>query len=182
MSTNYQARLQAFLDMVVLAFKCDLTRSVSFMYDGEVGARHLNSAVPASLLYDNVSLTADVHLGVSHYSSNANGREKCISRDRFYLSFFFYLVNKLKQATDASGSAILDNTIILAGYNVIDGSHNGSINEGTPMIVGGGKSFMHPGNCFDLASADTKDLFFTFNGFLNMGLTSFQGRSSTVSI
>jgi hypothetical protein len=182
MSDNYAARVQAFADMIVLAFKCDLTRSVSFMYDGEVGARHLDSAVPANLLYDNVSLTADVHLGVAHYQSNTNGREKCISRDRFYLSFFFYLLNALKQAKDPSGSAILDNSIMLAGFNVIDGSHDGSVNEGTPMIVGGGRNFMHPGNCFDLAGADMKDLFFTFNGFLGMGLPSFQGSTKAVSI
>jgi hypothetical protein len=182
LSSDYSARCQAFFDMVLLAFKCDLTRSVSFMYDGEVGARHLDSAVPSTLVYDSVDLSADVHLGISHYSSNTNGREKCISRDRYYLSQFFYLLNNLKGATDPSGSPILDNSILLCGFNVIDGSHNGSVNEGTPMIVGGGKNFMHPGNSFDLKGADMKDLFFTFNGFLGMGLPNFQGSSSTVSI
>lgn len=182
MSSDYAARCQAFFDMVLLAFKCDMTRSVSFMYDGEVGARHLDTAVPTNLVYDNVDLSADVHLGISHYSSNTNGREKCISRDRFYLSLYFYLLNNLKGATDPSGAAILDNTIMLCGFNVIDGSHNGSVNEGTPMIVGGGKNFMHPGNCFDLNYADMKDLYFTFNGFLGMGLTNFQGSTNTVSI
>ena len=49
-----------------------------------------------------------------------------------------------------------------------DGQHTGNA-EGTPLVVGGGKNFMHPGNCFDLNYADMKDLFYTFSTFLNLG-------------
>ena len=48
--------------------------------------------------------------------------------------------------------------------------------------VGGGKNFMHPGNCFDLNGADMKDLFYTFSTFLNLGWANYQGSSNLLSI
>jgi hypothetical protein len=182
LSASYIARVQAFFDLIVLAFKCDVTRSVSFMFDGDGCQRHLNGAVPSNLVYGNVSLTAELHTGISHYGQNANGREKCITRDRLYLMLLFYLVNKLKGATDASGAPILDNTIIVSGFNVVDGNHNDGQVEGVPLVVAGGRSFMHPGNCFDLGGADLKDLFYTFSTYLKLGLANYQGSSKLVSI
>jgi hypothetical protein len=180
LSNIYDQRVQSFFDMIVLAFECDLVRSVSFSYDGETAGRQ-NNPCPTNLLYDNADLTGQLHIGISHYGQNSNGDEKCISRDRNYLSLVFYLVDALKKATDPSGSAILDNTIILAGFNVIDGQHTGNA-EGTPMIVAGGKNMMHPGNCFDLKNADMKDLFYTFSTFLKLGWSNFQGSSNLLSI
>lgn len=180
LSNLYDQRVQAFFDMVVLAFKCDLVRSVSFTYDGETCGRQ-NNPCPSNLLYANADLTGQLHIGISHYGQNSNGDVKCISRDRNYLSLFFYLIDALKQATDPSGSTILDNTIVLAGFNVTDGQHTGNA-EGTPMIVGGGKNFMHPGNCFDLQGADMKDLLYTFSTFLQLGWANFRGSSTLLSV
>lgn len=180
LSAIYDQRVQSFFDMVVLAFKCDLVRSVSFTYDGETCGRQ-NNPCPTNLLYDDADLTGQLHIGISHYGQNTNGDEKCISRDRNYLSLFFYLVDALQQAIDPSGSAVLDNTIVLAGYNVTDGQHTGNA-EGTPLIVGGGKNFMHPGNCFDLQNADMKDLFYTFSTFLKLGWANYLGTSNVLSI
>ncbi len=180
LSNIYDQRVQSFFDMVVLGFKCDLIRSVSFTYDGETCGRQ-NNPCPSNLLYDNADLTGQLHIGISHYGQNSNGDEKCISRDRNYLSLFFYLIDALKQATDPSGSPMLDNTIALAGFNVTDGQHTGNA-EGTPLIVGGGKNFMHPGNCFDLKNADMKDLFYTFSTLLQLGWPNYLGTSSLLSI
>ena len=182
LSASYITRVQAFFDMIVLAFKCDLVRAVSFMYDGDGCQRHFNGAVPPGLVYGNVSLTAELHTGISHYGQNDNGREKCITRDRFYMALMTYLLNGLKGATDPSGSPILDNTIVLGGFNVVDGNHNDGQEEGVPMVVGGGRNFMHPGNCFDLAGADMKDLFYTFSTYLNMGVPNYQGSTKVLAI
>ena len=180
LSAIYDQRVQAFFDMVVLAFKCDLVRSVSFTFDGETCGRQ-NNPCPSNLLYASADLTGQLHIGISHYGQNSNGDVKCISRDRNYLSLFFYLIDALKQATDPSGSAILDNTAVLAGFNVTDGQHTGNA-EGTPMIMGGGKNFMHPGNCVDLGGADMKDLFYTLSTYLKLGWSNYQGSTTVLSI
>ena len=180
-SSNYIARVQSFFDMIVLAFRCDLVRSVSFMFDGETCQRQ-NNPCPPNLLYNNASLTGVLHTGISHYGQNGpGGRDKTISRDRMYLSLFFYLLDALKQVTDASGSTILDNTVVLQGFGVTDGQHTDAA-EGVPMVVGGGRNFMHPGNCVDLAGVDMKDLFYTFSTFLKLGWSSFQGSSRLLSV
>ena len=166
--------------MITLAFQCDLVRSVSFTFDGETCGRQ-NNPCPSNLLFDNADLTGQLHIGISHYGQNPNGDEKCISRDRNYMSLFFYLLDALNQVKDPSGSPILDNTIVLAGYNVTDGQHTGAA-EGTPMVVGGGRNFMHPGNCFDLHRADMKDLFYTFSTFLQLGWSDFLGSKTLLSV
>ena len=180
-SGNYISRVQAFFDMIVLAFKCDLVRSISFMFDGETCQRQ-NNPCPPNLLYNSASLTGVLHTGISHYGQNGpGGRDKTISRDRMYLSLFFYLLDALKQSTDASGSSILDNTIVLQGFGVEDGQHTNAA-EGVPMVVGGGRNFMHPGQCIDLAGADMTDLFYTFSTYLQLGWSSFEGSSRLLNL
>jgi hypothetical protein len=196
LSSVYNQRVQSFFDMIVLAFECDLVRSVSFAYDGE-GCLRQNNQCPSNLLYENADLSPNLHTGISHYGAVPNGDAKCISRDRNYLSLFFYLLDALKAAVDPSGSPILDNSIVLAGYNVIDGLHVNHF-EGVPLIVGGGKNLgLHPGNCFDLKGVsggdgtggygvvggdDMKDLFYTFSTFLNLGWNNYLGSSKVLSI
>lgn len=69
----------------------------------------------------------------------------------------------------------------MAGYNVTDGQHTGNA-AGTPLVVGGGKNFMHPGNCYDLQHADLKDVLYTFSTYLQLGLPNFQGSSKLLSL
>ena len=179
---DYVARVQAFFDVFVLAFKCDVTRSVSFMFDGDTSERTLNLQVPPGLNYGNVALNGGNHSGVSHFSSNAMGREKCISRDRLYVSLMMYLVNGLKAATDPSGSRILDNTLIFGGYAVDDGSHGaGGPSEGAPIILAGGRNLIHPGFSYE-ASFDLRDLHFTMANKMGLGINSFAGSSTLVGV
>ena len=179
---NYIARVTAFFDMIVLAFKCDLTRSVSFMFDGDTGGRHLNAQVPSNLVVSNVSMTAGTHTGVSHYGQNAQGREKCITRDRLFMLLVVHLIDQLKAATDPSGSPVLDNSVLYAGFNVVDGQHNGSGSAGTPVILAGGRNFIHPGNVYDASGFDLKDVLYTLSTHLGMGLTQFAGSSKLVAL
>lgn len=179
---NYGDRMKAFFDIIILAFKCDLVRSVSFMYDSEGSDRVLNAQVPSSLIYNGANMiSAATHLGIAHYSTNQNGREKCITRDRYYMSLMMYLINGLKAAKDPSGSSILDNTIILNGFAVDDGSHSGGA-AGVPIIVAGGKNFLNPGNSYDVGNYDLKDLLYTFSTHLNMGIPNFGGNNTIVKI
>jgi hypothetical protein len=184
-SDTYNARVQAFMDMIVLAFKCDLVRSVSFMYDGEQNGR-ISTPCDANLLYNNAPLGGTIqHNGIAHYNSSATsdiGKAKAVSRDRNYLSLFFYLLDRLKQATDPSGSPILDNTIVFAGYNIPDGTHVTRNSAGRPLVLGGGKNFMHPGNCVDLGSADFIDLYYTFSTFLKLGWSDYKGSTKVLNI
>jgi hypothetical protein len=185
LSSTYIARVQAFFDMIVLAFRCDIVRSVSFMFDGDGGDRR-NNACPPALLLPGADLSGGLHIGISHYGSlgsgGPGGRERAISRDRAYMSLFFYLLDGLKSVKDPSGATILDNTIVFNAYGIADGNHDPGGSDGTPVVVGGGKSFLRPGSSYDLRNADMTDLFFTFGKVLGTGITSFRGSSRALSI
>ena len=184
-SDKYIARVEAFFDMIALAFKCDFVRSVSFMFDAE-GAARPHNPVPPDLIYNGADVSGGLHLDIAHWFQNIGraGKDRAISRDRMYLRLFFYLLDALKGGTDPSGSPILDNSIVLMGYGVEDGNHgsSGDPTAGPPMVVGGGRNFMHPGNSFDLNGADMTDLFYTFSTFLKMGWANYQGSTNVVNI
>ena len=181
LSASYLQRMQAFCDMIVLGFSCDLFRSVSVMYDGEVAQRR-NNPCPPDLNLNNSDLSGVLHTGISHYGQNGpGGADRAVSRDRAYMSIFVYLLNGLKAVKDPSGSAILDNTLVLGGFGVEDGQHTDAA-EGTPMILGGGKNFARPGNCVELGGADMTDLFYTFSTYLKLGIPNFQGSTNILKV
>ncbi|PWU18960.1 MAG: hypothetical protein C5B49_06455 [Bdellovibrio sp.] len=172
---DYFTRVQAYFDMIVFAFQCDLVRSVSFMFDGEVGERILTPQVPANLIFNNTDLTAGMHIGIAHNG----GRSMNVTKDHAYMSLMLYLVNKLKATTDASGSPVLDNSIIHMAYGVSAGDHG---DGHSPTVVAGGRNFIHPGNSYDASSYDQKDLLYTIGNYMNVGITSFEGSSKLVNI
>jgi hypothetical protein len=179
-----------FNELITIAFACDLIRSVSVMLDVETGSRSLPAA-PRDLVYQGVDITGWNNHLVSHFGhfsggdfshSTPEGIPRCITRDRFYFSVVADLIRKLKAAQDTGGSSILDNSIVLAGFGVRDGMHYMHLSQGAPLVVGGGRNFMTPGQSFDLGAFDVADMFYTFSKHLDMGLSSFQGASRLLSV
>ncbi|MEO7038141.1 MAG: DUF1552 domain-containing protein [Polyangiaceae bacterium] len=174
----YFARMMAFNSLIATAFQCDLFRSVAISFGSEGNYTTYDGVYPAALNYNGASLTIQYDHSVSHHSpisgeAGTYGYEPNMTRDRMHLYVVVDLINKLKAVTDPSGSAVLDNTIIMAGFSVDDGQHDSGPSLGTPMLVAGGKNFMTPGRSFDASPYDLNDLYFTFAGLLGMGLTNF---------
>ena len=109
-------------------------------------------------------------------------RKRPLRPQRVVLHVFLVvdLINKLKAVSDPSGSAVLDNTIIMAGFCVDDGQHNGGPSLGTPLVVAGGKNFMSPGRSMDASLYDLNDLYFSFAGMLGMKLSNFYPIAQTI--
>ena len=154
-SAAYTARIQAFFDMIVLAFRCDVFRSVSFMYDGDCGQR-VNNQCPANLLYGGADLSGVLHTGISPlWSERQRPREVHQPRPRSTCTLFTYLLDGLKGATDPSGKTLLDNSAVLAGLQRLSTAemHTNTTWEGQPLAsgrVGKATSGLHPGNCFEM--------------------------------
>jgi len=181
----YFARMMAFNSLIATAFQCDLFRSVAISFGTEGSYNTYDGAYPASLDYNGAKLTIQYDHSISHHSpisseQGSYGYEPNMTRDRIHVYLVVDLINKLKAVTDPSGSAVLDNTIIMAGFCVDDGQHNGGPSLGTPLLVAGGRNFMTGGRSFDASQYDLNDLYFTFAGFLGMGLTSFYPIAQTV--
>jgi hypothetical protein len=182
---NYFQRMMAFNSLIATAFQCDLFRSVAISLGAEGNYTTYDGVYPATLNYNGAALTIQYDHSVSHHSpisgeAGTYGFDPNMTRDRMHMYVVVDLINKLKAVTDPSGSAVLDNTIIMAGFSVDDGQHNSGPSLGTPMLVAGGKNFITPGRSFDASHYDLNDLYFTFSGLLGMGLTSFHPIAQTL--
>ena len=181
----YFDRMKAFNSLIATAFQCDLFRSVAISFGSEGNYTTYDGVYPASLNYNGAALTIQYDHSVSHQSpiskeAGTYGYEPNMTRDRVHMYVVTDLINKLKAASDPSGSAVLDNTIIMAGFSVDDGQHSSGPSLGTPMIVAGGKNFMTPGRVLTASNYDLNDLYFTFSSLLGMGLTNFFPIAQTV--
>ena len=154
--------------MIKIAFACDITRTVTVMVDVETSPRTYQNA-PDNLAYNGYNIGGGIasHIGISHNPDNPNEKvQRCIVRDRILFNVVIDLVNKLKSSTDASGSRMLDNTIIQAGYGIEDGDHGGGLGVSGarydyskttgcgPLVIAGGRNFMSPGRHIGLAGYD----------------------------
>ncbi|MDP9037094.1 MAG: DUF1552 domain-containing protein [Myxococcota bacterium] len=181
----YFSRMMAFNSLIATGFQCDLFRSVAISFGSEGTYTTYDGAYPASLNYNGATLTIQYDHSISHHNpisgeAGAYGFDPNMTRDRMHLYVVVDLINKLKAITDPSGSAVLDNVIIMAGFSVDDGQHTSAPSLGSPLIVAGGKNFMTPGRTFDASKYDLNDLYFTFSNLLGMGLTSFHPIAQTV--
>jgi hypothetical protein len=189
----YMERFQTFNDLIAIAFACDISRSVSVMFYPE-SADLVFPSISSNLRFNGVDIEGWYNHNISHFGhvdgggsgdyskESADGIPRCITRDRFFFSIFIDLINKLKATKDPSGSAILDNTIVHLQYGVKDGMHHSNNTPSAPLVVGGGRNFMTPGQSFDYSNYDVADMFYTFNKTLGLGLSSFGGSSKTMKL
>ena len=163
--SNEELRAKVFSDLVHMAFVCDLTRSASLQYTHAQSHLNLFPAIGGKQL--------DVH-ELGHSGKTAD----MTPAHAWHTKHFAYLVQKLKDTPEGTGS-VIDNTVMLLlnegghGYdpegNKMDSSH--STEEMTVLIAGkaGGlkpgkhirKAGMHPVNVVNSAMKAvgvTKDL------------------------
>jgi hypothetical protein len=119
---------KALLDLVVLAFKCDITRVATFM----VG----NAASGRTFPWLNIP---DTHHELSHHQGNIAKLNKLQQINRWEVSLLAHLLTELQaieeQAPDGTMRSILDDTFACLGSELTDGNaHN---HDNVPMIVGG---------------------------------------------
>ena len=124
--TNRGEYLRLMGDLMVLAFRTDQTRIVSLMVGPE------RWATPQ--LYDGVFEKPVEH----HQMTHDNSQDEDVALiDRFHVTQYAYLINRLKEYQDANGS-LLDSTYFVLGSGISDGNEHSY--ENLPMIIAGGKT------------------------------------------
>jgi uncharacterized protein DUF1552 len=111
-------------DLMLLAYRGDLTRVISFMWGREQGD-------PA---YRELGIR-DGHHSLSHHSGNADAIAACAKIDEHHSKLFAKLLERLQAAPDGTGS-LLDHSIILYGSGLSDG--NAHTHHDVPMLLAGG--------------------------------------------
>jgi hypothetical protein len=111
----YADRVAAMIDIIALAFQCDMTRVVSFMM-----ARG-SSLQDWSFLVN----TPSPHHRVSHHNNNPANIAILRQINNWEITQLAKLLQRLDAVQDVNGKTILDNTLVYCSSEVSDGnSHN----------------------------------------------------------
>ena len=122
--------IHTMLDLIALAFQTDSTRFVTYQLASMHGAISIANKFPSLLGFNK-----DAH-GLAHGAGKGGtGAENKGKWDRYQASCLAYLIKRLSEMEEGSGS-VLDNTCLFYGSSNSK-THN---NTNYPLILAGGKS------------------------------------------
>jgi hypothetical protein len=120
---NYEQHIRLMCDMMVLAFQADLTRISTFMVADEGSNRN----------YRIINIP-EGHHDLSHHGGDVKKHAKIRDINRFHVTQFAYLLERLQSIKEGEGT-LLDNCMIVYGSGISDGNrHN---HENLPVLLAG---------------------------------------------
>ncbi len=142
---DYPARVQAFNDLIVLAFQCDQTRIISFMIEnGLSGRSHPFISAPGG------------HHAITHGGDATLGQ--LIAVETWQAQQAAYVAQKLKTTLDFEGVPLLDNTAMLILPDMGAGSVHDHENL-APVLVGSCGGALHTNQALKYANAPLGDMY-----------------------
>ena len=100
---SFDEHVTLLYDLQVLAYQCDLTRVITFMYGREQSAR----------TYPQLGIS-DPHHQLTHHQNDPEKLEKCTKIQTHHAELFTAYLEKLRSIPDGDGS-LLDHMVILFG-------------------------------------------------------------------
>jgi hypothetical protein len=123
---DFEEHIKLMFDLWVLAWQADLTRITTLLM-----AKELSNAV-----YAKSGIRDAFHI-LSHHSNLRENMDKFAVLNRYHMTIFTYLLDKLKAIPDGDGS-LLDHSIVLYGSAMGDANqHN---HAPLPIILAGAAS------------------------------------------
>jgi hypothetical protein len=146
------------MDLITAAFQCDVTRVATLQWGNS------NDQCTYSWLGVN-TLGHDM----AHNNNNCDpSGEKKLKTYRWYSEQFAYLLNKLSNATEADGSTMIDNTVVLWASEFSE-SNGHSADKLMWLLMGNAGGYFKQGQIIDFKGRSLNDLHTTLgNAF---GLT-----------
>ena len=122
---TFDEHVELLYDLQVLAYQCDLTRVITFMYGREQSARtYPQLGVP------------DPHHQITHHANDPEKLEKCTKIQVHHVTLFANYLNKLQNISDGDGS-LLDSMVILFGSGLSNSDRH--THGPLPTVVVGGR-------------------------------------------
>jgi hypothetical protein len=115
--TEYQATVKAFSDLVTMALSCDVTRSVALSWAADGGS------APYTMPFLNLGNPNAMGIGEVHAIAHegATGYPQKMLIDTWYIQQLAYLAGALDATAEGAGT-VLDNSLIVMGNDMSDGS------------------------------------------------------------
>jgi hypothetical protein len=121
------------------------------------------------------------HLDVAHHANQFDCIEQCIALNQYEISYFKRLVQKMgSMPLEPNGNTPLDNSIIMSGAGLSDGSAHSSRNQ--PLVFAGGKKYgMQKGHIAFPLDTNMGNLLFTLMQTMGVNNANFNGYSKKLS-
>ena len=123
---SFDEHVQLLYDLQVLAYQCDLTRVITFMYGREQSAR----------TYPQLGIS-DPHHQLTHHQNDPEKLEKCTKIQTHHVSLFTVVPREAAVRSRTATASLLDHMVILFGA----GLSNSDRHTHSPLptvVVGGG--------------------------------------------
>lgn len=120
----YGEHVELMFDLMVVAFQADLTRVVTFMLGREF----------SGLTYPHLGVT-DAHHPLSHHGGDVTKLDKLARVNRYHVSLFARLLDKLRSTPDGEGS-LLDHVTMMYGTGMSESNTHDTRN--VPLVLAGG--------------------------------------------
>jgi hypothetical protein len=148
--TEYQASVKAFSDLVGMALRCDVTRSVAISWAADGGSG------PYTMPFLNLGTPTTMSIGEVHAIAHegASGYPQKIIIDTWYMQQLAYLAGVLDATTEGSGT-MLDNSLIVMGNDMTEGSFH-SITAIPFVLVGSAGGALTTGRTVKVGSWATQ--------------------------
>ena len=121
---SFDEHVRLMLDLQVLALQADITRVATFMAGREISNR----------TYPEIGVP-DSHHMLSHHGQMAEKKVKLAQINRYHMSYFAYLLEKLDGVKDGEAS-LLDTSFVLRGSAFGDSNDHDFMD--LPIVVAGG--------------------------------------------
>jgi hypothetical protein len=123
---SFDEHVRLIYDLQALAYQCDLTRVITFMYGREQSAR----------TYPQLGIS-DPHHQLTHHQNDPEKLEKCTKIQLHHVSLFTSYLEKLHSIQDGDGS-LLDHMVILFGAGLSNSDRH--THSPLPTVVVGGSA------------------------------------------
>ena len=147
-------------ELIALAFQCDATRVVSFMWGNSTSLRpYAFIGAPGG------------HHDLSHYGDSAESIAQLRRIDYWWARRFAELLIRLQGMPDSDGRSVLDNTLVFQSSDVSDGDqHN---HDDMPVIIAGGAAGFSLGRHLELKDRWFGELFLSIGQAFGLPLKTF---------
>jgi hypothetical protein len=122
---SYEEHTRLMFDLLVLAYRTDVTRVHTFQYGRELSLRS----------YPWIGVP-DAHHGVSHHGGNPSSVAGYTKINMYHVALFAEFLEKMRSTPDGDGS-LLDHSIFLYGAGMSDGDLHSPLDL-PAVLVGGG--------------------------------------------
>ncbi|MEE2778898.1 MAG: DUF1552 domain-containing protein [Myxococcota bacterium] len=109
-ASNHPMRVELLTDLMLLAFRCDQTRIITFMLENGFGARY----------YDFLDVAQDHH-SLTHHFGNEDMIADVITINHWEITQFAMLIEKMKNIQEGDGT-LLDHTAVMFSSSMSDGN------------------------------------------------------------